>query len=64
MANLRTEHEYKLEQIRARIAEVRAKINKQEREQQHITLRITQKKEEQEKLNNRRDNLIVDINST
>ena len=64
MTTQRTEHEFKLQQIRARIAEVRAKITKQEKEQQHITQRISQKKEEQEKFNNRRDQLIQEINVT
>jgi|APCry1669190288_1035285.scaffolds.fasta_scaffold137411_1 septal ring factor EnvC (AmiA/AmiB activator) len=49
------EHNYKLEQIRNKIADVRDLIDKQEREQQKTATRISQRKEEQEKLNARRN---------
>lgn len=44
-----------MEQLRSRIADIRAKIDKQEKEQQVTAGRITTKKEEQEKLNSRRN---------
>jgi hypothetical protein len=43
---------------------VRSKITKQEKEQQITTQRIAERKQEQEKLNNRRDTLINQINAT
>jgi hypothetical protein len=43
---------------------VRSKITKQEKEQQITTQRIAERKQEQEKLNNRRDTLIDQINAT
>jgi len=45
---LQTDLNYKLEQIRSKIADVRDLIDKQEREQQKTATRIAQKKEVQE----------------
>jgi septal ring factor EnvC (AmiA/AmiB activator) len=58
LQNLQTDLNYKLEQIRSKIADVRDLIDKQEREQQKTATRIAQRKEEQEKLNARRNYLI------
>jgi hypothetical protein len=41
---------------------VRSKITKQEKEDQLITQKMAEMKQEQEKLNNRRDTLIEQIN--
>lgn len=62
IATQRSEHDFKLEQIRQRIAEVRSKITKQEKEDQLITQKMAEMKQDQEKLNNRRDILIEQIN--
>lgn len=46
MSNFQTDHSYKVEQLRSKIADIKEMLEKQHREQQKLTQRISQRKDE------------------
>ena len=63
-SNLRQENNYKVEQLRNKLIDIKELIEKQEREAQKLTTRIAQRKQEFEARNARKNELITEIEAT
>lgn len=62
--NFQTEFNYKVEQFRNKINELKESLERQERASQALATRISQKKNEQEMYSNRKNELFYEIDQT
>ena len=64
MNNFQADHNYKVEQFRTRIADLRDTLEKQQKESQKIAIRIAQKKEGLEQCTIKKNELLHEIEIT